>query len=268
VDCKLLLFDLDGTLLNSERRVRESTVALLAELMDQGVLVGLATGRTLWSALPFAERVGANGPLILFNGGMVWDPVKSKPIFERLLPREDALAALAIAAELEIYVNLYLGDKVAISHRSTTSRESEAKDGVPQTVVGDLVDYCTADPFKIMLIDEAGDFDAFEERFRAVAETPCTLVRSEPNYLEILPPGVCKGTALGAIESESGISAGEVIAFGDGLNDLELLEASGCGVAMGNALEAVKQGADLVIGDCDSTAIEDFLRGRFQGLGP
>ena len=135
-----------------------------------------------------------------------------------------------------------------------------AKDGVPHTVVGDLMAYCTGDPYKVLLIDEAGDFDEFKTRFRAVAKTPCTLVHSEPTYLEVLPAGVCKGSALPAVEKHTGIPAARIAAFGDGLNDLELLEASGCGVAMGNALDPVKECADRVIGDCDSDAIERFLR--------
>lgn len=265
---ELLLFDLDGTLLDSSRRIRASTLALLAELMDEGVRVGLATGRSLRSALPFAEQLQPNAPLILFNGGLVWDPLTSTAVFERGLPREDAHLALRIAADLGIHANLYQGAEIAIAQESQTSRESEEKDGVPHIVVGELVAHCTTDPHKILLIDESGLFTGFKERFRAVAKTPCTLVRSEPTYLEVLPAGVCKGSALPAVEAHVGIPASQVIAFGDGLNDAELLAACGCGVAMGNALEAVQELADVVIGDCDSDAIERFLRGRFRGGEP
>ena len=256
----LLLFDLDGTLLNSQRRIPESSLATLKEWMAQGAQVGLATGRSLRSALPYAQAIHANGPLILFNGGLVWDPIASAPIAQQLLPRDDAVSALSIATELGIHANLYLGDPIAIAQSSPTSRESEVKDGVPHTVVGDLVVYCTGDPYKVLLIDKSGDFDAFKAQFRAVAKTPCTLVHSEPTYLEVLPAGICKGSALPAVEEHTGIPARRIMAFGDGLNDLELLEVSGCGVAMGNALDPVKERADVVIGDCDSDAIERFLR--------
>ena len=174
--------------------------------------------------------------------------------------RDDAIAALSIATELGIHANLYLGAPIAIAQRTPTSRESEVKDGVPHTVVGDLKAYCTGDPYKVLLIDEAGDFDEFKMRFRAIAKTACTLVHSEPTYLDVLPAGVCKGSALPAVEKHTGIPAARIAAFGDGLNDLELLEASGCGVAMGNALDPVKECADRIIGDCDSDAIERFLR--------
>jgi Cof subfamily protein (haloacid dehalogenase superfamily) len=259
----LLLFDLDGTLLNSQRHIPDSTRAVLKEWMDRGKQVGLATGRSLRSALPYAQSIDANGPLILFNGGLVWDPVASSPIAQKLVPREDAVSALGIAAELGIHANLYLGDTIAIAHASATSRESEGKDGVAHTVVGDLGSFCTGEPYKVLLIDEAGQFEDFKARFRAAAKTPCTLVHSEPTYLEVLPAGVCKGSALPAVEEHTGIPASRIMAFGDGLNDIELLTASGCGVAMGNALDPVKERADVVIGDCDTDAIERFLRDHF-----
>jgi Cof subfamily protein (haloacid dehalogenase superfamily) len=259
---KLLLFDLDGTLLDSSRSIRQSTLTLLTQLMAQGVQVGFATGRALRSALPYAEQLRPNGPLILFNGGLVWDPLAKRPIFERRLPRADAHAALSIAAELNIHANLYLDDEIAISHPSPTSLQSEVKDGVPHTIVGDLVAYCAGDPYKVLLIDEQARFEEFKRRFRAVAGSPCTLVHSEPTYLEVLPAGVCKGAALPPIEAHTGIAANQVMAFGDGLNDIELLTACGCGVAMGNALEAVKQCADAIIGDCDTDAIERYLRSQ------
>ena len=256
---ELLLFDLDGTLLNKQRRIPDATRAVLKEWMARGGQVGLATGRSLRSALPFAQAIDANGPLILFNGGLVWDPIASVPIAQQLLPQEDAVVALSIAAELGIHANLYLEDNIAIAHQSATSRESEVKDGVAHTVVGDLAAFCTDDPYKVLLIDETGKFEDFKARFRTVAKTPCTLVHSEPTYLEVLPAGICKGAALPAVEKHTGIPASRIMAFGDGLNDLELLEASGCGVAMGNALDPVKERADVVIGDCNTDAIERFL---------
>ena len=85
--------------------------------------------------------------------------------------------------------------------------------------------------------------------------------------MELLPAGVCKGAALDAVAAHYGITAERVVAFGDGKNDIELLERAGLGVAMGNAHPELAAVADVVIGHHDTDAISDFLRGRFEARG-
>jgi hypothetical protein len=198
---------------------------------------------------------------------MVWDVPRAAPVHEALLPLHDALAVLRIAAELAIHTNLYVGEELLIAQRSAISLESERKDGVPHTVVGALAPWLearAAQPYKLLLIEEQGAFDELERRARAALRSECTLVRSEPTYLEVLPPGVCKGAALDAVERCYGIAPSRVVAFGDGLNDVELLERAGLGVAMGNAHPGLAAIADVVIGTHATDAIADFLRDGFD----
>ncbi len=259
---RLLLFDLDGTLLGPTRSVSEENARALQRAMDLGIRVGFATGRSLRSARPWIEELDPTGPLILFNGGMVWDLATERPLLERRLPRADALAALEVVAELGVHANLYLGRAIAIGRSSQTAKTSEIKDGVPHTVVGDLVahlDQQDSDPFKILCIDESGGIEALADRLGPVLSCGSVLVNSEPSYLEVLPPGVSKGAALSVVESHTGISQGEIIAFGDGLNDTELLEQCGVGVAMGNAHPRLRECADVVIGSHETDAIAGFL---------
>lgn len=264
MDVRLLLFDLDGTLLGPGRRVSEANARALRSAMDRGIQVGFATGRSLRSASPWVEALRPTGPLILLNGGMVWDVSARRPLLERHLPRADARAALAVAAELGVHANLYLGERIAIAHGSETARRSEVKDGVPHTVVGDLVahlDGQSDDPFKVLCIDETGGIGALADRLRQVLEFGSVLVHSEPTYLEVLPPGVSKGAALSVVTEHTGIAPRDMIAFGDGLNDMELLAAVGRGVAMENAHPRLRDCADVVIGSHDTDAIAAFLAG-------
>ena len=264
---RLLLFDLDGTLLGPTRRVSEENARALQRAMDRGIRVGFATGRSLQSVRPWIEELNPTGPLLLFNGGMVWDVVTERPLLTRLLPRADALAALEVVAELGVHANLYLGEDIAIARRSETSQTSEAKDGVPHTVVGDLVTHLerqAEDPFKILCIDESGGIDALADCLRPVLSCGSVLVNSEPTYLEVLPPGVSKGAALSVVEEHTGISPDQVIAFGDGLNDIGLLQSSGLGVAMENAHPRLRACADLVIGSHETNAIATLLAERLR----
>jgi len=265
VAVRLLLFDLDATLLGPDRQVSPANAEALSSAMDAGIGVGFATGRVRRSVEPWIEEIRPDSPLILLNGGMVWDPMTARVLGEHRLPPSDARAALEVIADLGVHANLYLGEEVAIARPSATSRRSELKDGVPHSEVGDLLGYLQEradDPFKILCIDESGGIELLAERLRPVLANGSVLVRSEPTYLEVLPPGVCKGSALSVVCEHTGVPPSDVVAFGDGLNDLELLQACGLGVAMANAQPRVRDCADVVIGANDTDAIAAFLADR------
>jgi Cof subfamily protein (haloacid dehalogenase superfamily) len=264
---KLLLFDLDGTLLTEDRQVSERNRRMLGALMSSGLRVGLATGRPLLSAEPYARAIAANGPMILFNGARVWDPLARKYVFSENLSRAEALRALEMASGLpDTHLNLYVDDQILIAKRTPLSIESEEKDGVPHTIVGDLHAWLSArtlDPIKLMLIAEPGVLEPFAERFRQTSDGSTNLIRSERTYLEFTRKGVSKGAALAGVLGHYGLGGSEVIAFGDGLNDIELLQACGLGVAMENAHPGLKKVASRVIGHHSTPAISEFLAQTF-----
>jgi Cof subfamily protein (haloacid dehalogenase superfamily) len=263
----LVLFDLDGTLLSETRSILSENCSALERLVRSGVKVGLATGRTYRSARPYAEMIAANGPLILFNGARVWDCSKGEYTYRRDLPREEALIALELAREVDGgHVNLYVGDDILIESRTPRSIESEEKDGVPHTVVGDLTEFLLnsrENPVKIMLIAEPEQLEAFALKFRARSKGAAELIRSELRYLEFTGRGVNKGSALGEALRGLGIPKERVISFGDHLNDVEMLLGSGLGVAMENAHSGLKAIAHRVIGPHTGGAIRLFLEETF-----
>ncbi len=266
----LVLFDLDGTLLDPERRVRPANKRAFNKLRELGVRVGFATGRSPVSVGPFVQELDPTGPLILFNGCMVWCCERRAPVCTHHLHRDDALAALRVVTEARVHCNLYIGDRLFVAERSATSLDSERKDGVPHEAVGSLPEFlerCEEAPIKLLMIREGGDFTALLPALRAALRNPCTLVNSEPTYLELLPPGVCKGGGLDVIAREFGIPPARVLAFGDGRNDLELLQHAGMGVAMGNAHPDLQQAADRIIEGNDSDSIAALLTEVFFGAG-
>lgn len=260
---QLVLFDLDGTLLDPVRDIRPATLAVIEALKARGIRVGVATGRTPRSATQYVERVAPTGPNIHFNGAMVWDMDRGAASYTASLPRADAIRAVEVAAAHEVHVNAYVGVDVWIAAESQTSRNSAEKDSLPHTVVGDLGAHIRAEEavvVKLMMIDEVRPVMRLVEPLRAVLEQDCTLVNSEPEYLEMLPPGVSKGSALGEIERLYGIPVAAMMAFGDRHNDLAMLRQAGVGVAMGNGHPDVQAAADHVIGTNDTDAISEFLR--------
>ena len=261
---RLVLFDLDATLLDSRRQIGDENVRAIARLTTAGVRVGLATGRPPLSVAPYVERMRPNAPLVHFNGAMVRDFGSSRVIFERTLDRDAAAGCIALARAHGFHVNLYMGSQIWIDSPSATSRESEVKDGVPHRVMRELVAALRSSsvaPTKLLCIGPPEGIAPLTAAVRAAHGDAVTLVNSETTYLEVLPPGCSKLEAARALATHLSISIDEVMAFGDNLNDLELLTGCGLGVAMGNSHPEVLARVATHIGHHDSDAIAGFLDG-------
>jgi Cof subfamily protein (haloacid dehalogenase superfamily) len=242
---RLCYFDVDETLVDSGRSIPQKLEDALSRCHRQGIRLSLATGRKYDSARPYAQVIGANAPLILYNGARIQEPETGEILYDKKLDLEEAVAGLRLVKEHGLHVNLYLDDVIYIERETAVSRESAGKDGVVQEPVGDLVAFLKARPTKLLIIgpgeklmDLWADFDKQPHQSE--------VVRSEPTYLEILPAGVSKGAALKEVSRITGVPLSAIAAFGDSNNDIEMLKAAGLGVAVGNALSNLKAVADYV----------------------
>ena len=261
----LIYFDVDETLVDRERRLLPGTVSALARARRLGARLGLATGRMLASARPYAEAIEAGAPLILYNGCRVQAPLTGEVLYSRELPLALARSALEILRGFDIHCNLYAGDSLYIDSITPRAVASMKKDGVEAEPVGDLVSFLQEDPVKLLLIGDGEELERFREEY--TRHLPGLgrpeLVRSEPTYLEILPAGASKGDALDRISAMTGVPLSRIAAFGDSYNDMEMLEFAGLGVAMGNSPDDVKARADVVTDtnerDGISKAMEEYI---------
>jgi len=217
------------------------------------------------SARPYAKRIKADAPLILYNGARIQDPTAGWMLFSAQLPRHQAVRGLWLARPFDVHVNLYLGESIYIERVSEISQESARKDGVAQIPVGDLGRFLEGqpdDPVKLLLIGPGKRLDALAAAYRAGGPGPGDLphlVRSEATYLEIQPPGVAKGTGLVRVCQVLGSPPAAAIAFGDNLNDLEMIQAAGLGVAMGNSHADLKRAARIVAPSNDEDGVAAVL---------
>ena len=266
---RAVYFDVDGTLVDSQRRLHPATVATLHALGDLGIRRGLATGRAFPSAAPYARALAADAPLVLYNGARVVEPASGAVLAARDLPLEHARRALELAAAHDLHVNCYLHDRLYVARLGRRAKASVAKDGLDAEPVGDLLAFLERDPVKLLLIGLAPACDAFKAALEAACAglpAPPLVVRSEPEYVEVLGHGAHKGSGLLRACAAAGLEPAQVVAFGDGLNDLELLEAAGLGVAMGNAHPEVRARAERVIGHHDTDALAVALAEIFDLL--
>ncbi|CAB1129348.1 putative Sugar phosphatase YidA [Candidatus Hydrogenisulfobacillus filiaventi] len=249
VRVELLALDLDGTAAGYDGRVSPRVLAAVHAARRQGVTVVLASGRMLASVRPFWRQFGLGaGYCIAYNGAMVAAMPEARPVLEAHLPSDPARRLAQAAVGAGLVVQAYVGDELWISEDDARAREYIAVNRIPGRLMPPpaLWGWPTP-PIKLLL---QGDDDALAG-YRAEAEPVAAaaglrVVRSHPHYLEILPGGAGKGEALAAVAARLGIPARAVLAIGDAENDLDMIRWAGIGVAMGQALPAVRAAADWV----------------------
>jgi hypothetical protein len=267
VPYRLVVADLDGTLRSRALGVTEGVRVAVARAQAQGVRVCVATGRMWKSAAPWVRLLGADPPVILYNGGQVLDFTAGRILYERRLPRDVARHVLTVLRrDPTAQIHLYLNDRVYVERPDPLTDAYAADDGVQVDLVPALEQLLAEDPFKLLVI---GTPERMSALGGAVREDGVAVhaVQSEPTYLEILPAGVSKGRALEAMLETLGIAPREVVAVGDNWNDLEMLEVAGLGVAMGHAPAGVRARAAAVCGTSEEEGFREVIE-RFVLEGP
>lgn len=256
---RLLVADIDGTLVNAAREITPPVRAAVAAAQVHGVRVCLATGRIWPSAKRFVEDLGADPPVILYNGGLVYDFVRDEVWFRRTLPLAQARDVLRLLRRHPaVQPHLYVNDHVYVPAMTDATATYQRKDSLRAEPVGDLAGWLTVDPMKILIIGERPALEAVVHDLDALPY-PVNHVFSETIYLEVLPPGVDKGTALQAVAERLGLRREEIIAAGDNLNDLAMIEYAGLGVAMANAPEALRARADFVAPSNNDHGLQEVI---------
>lgn len=237
---RLIASDMDDTLLNAEGIITPRTLRALRRAMDAGVSIVLASGRMLESTLPFAEQLSVNAPLIVYNGAMVYDFQQKRAIEMRTVPMEAARGICEMVESLGVYMQAYPGEGYFAAERTTYTGQYEASIKVNCGITGvPLSEWISSSQVKLLAIGEKEDTLKNIDKFRA-AFPEVSFMMSRPNYIEIVAKGVDKKDALEKAIASMGIAPGEVLAFGDGQNDVSMLNYVGLGYCVENASEGVK----------------------------
>lgn len=270
MDFDLVAFDMDGTLLTSSHDLLPSTRRGLAAIREAGARAMVASGRTVTGLQNKVRLLGLDpADLVLLgcNGGAVVDGATGRTLVHR--PLEPSLARELIAAGQDLPVTLLVphGGELHIEDPDSPWIRLEQRENALKIVVHDDLTQLPEPPLKVIF---AADPAVLAEIAPAVTRRfadRVTLARSAPFYLEANPPGVTKGDSLARYCRIAGIDLARVMAFGDQENDLTMLREVGLGVAMGNAIPAVKDAADLVTTSHNDDGIARVLAHHFPGVG-
>lgn len=247
---RLIVSDMDDTLLSPGGDVTERTLAALQAAIRAGALVTFASGRMVESATGWARQLGVNAPLILYNGGLVYDLETKKTISRIELPEETARAVLKFGEQLGVYMQAYPGENYYCveKNRFTANYANRVRVDACEIPKGEkLSDWISSGQMKLLVIGDAGDMPPVLEKFRKqFPDCGVEFFMSRPMYLEAVAEAVNKGSALRALAESLDIAPDEILAFGDGENDITMLEYAGHSYAVANAREDVLEKAKYI----------------------
>jgi len=265
---RLAVFDLDGTLLNSQMQIQPESVDAIGWVMKQGVSVMLASGRHQGAIFPYWKELDLELPAICSNGACLFDFNSNQPIRHTPLTKPQAFRILELLRKHQIKCMVYADDVMgfeSVSHHREQLRKWAAsldQDVQPKMLpVEDLENLIGAahhvwkfDTFS----DQLDSLKMFASEIAEIAELDCEW--SSEFAFDIIQRGNSKGARLIEWLAVQGLDRSEVIVFGDHYNDLSMFRVAGTTVAMANAVDSIQSVADWVTDSNDSSGIADALR--------
>ncbi|MFP4015549.1 MAG: Cof-type HAD-IIB family hydrolase [Halanaerobiales bacterium] len=262
---KMVVLDLDDTLLDKEHNISQATRNTLNKLKEMGVEIVVATGRMYCSALPYIKQLGLVGSMITYNGAYIKNVKRDEVIFHKPIDLEIAREILLAAEEAGLFTNIYIDDKLYVEE---TGRETELYkkiSGVDANPVGKLSKFIYDAPTKILIVEEDLEKNQYyRKQFKDKYGHKLEVTNSKAYFIEFMSKGVSKGNAIEVIAGEFNIELKETIAIGDSWNDLEMIQTAGLGIAMENAPDGVKTYADRIAGKHDDEGVSNVLKDIFN----
>lgn len=265
---KLVVLDLDGTLLQPDNTISSKTQEAIKECIKKEVCVTIATGRLFPSVLPFAKELNLKDPLITANGADIRNPKTNEQLFFRPIDSNTAKELMAFFRDKGWYIQSYVGDNLYVYERNKAALEYGALTFLEPIELKDKLFTLNESPTKLLSIAESPEEailirKAVQERFgkRIYAAV------SNQLFVDMAHPTVSKAKGVKILMDKMNITSKEMMAIGDSENDLPLFGMAGFSVAMGNARKEIQDRADAVTSpnyeDGVAAALERFV---LQGL--
>lgn len=267
---KAIALDLDGTLMDSSKKLPDKNKYAIQEAIDKGIAVILASGRPMFGVLPVAEKLKLNvrgGYILAYNGGNILDCKSGKIIYSRDIPYECVGSICETASEQGVYALTYFEDKIVSESDTDEYVIKEAFcNSAGIKVVNNLAEFVDYPVAKFLVVGEHSKLLPVQEKLKKLHGDVLDIFFSEDYFLEIVPKNVGKDSSLEALLKLLGIKREELIACGDAMNDVSMIKYAGLGVAMENAYPGIREYADYVAPSNDDSGvaavIEKFILAR------
>lgn len=243
---RAVALDMDGTLLDPEGRVTPAASDALRRLAALGVRIVLASGRMAPRVIPFADELGIPAAVVAYNGAEVWEKPGGvwRTIFTERISDTTRDEVYALCRARSLFLNVYSGGKLHGYHPSGDFSWSSHYEKYTQATYAAksdrLQDLPAADIAKLLIIESPVNRDLLFDDLSGPFAAHCRVLKSNPEYLEFVSLTTSKGAALEFWLRAQGLSACDLLAFGDAENDLEMLTLAGLGIAMGNCTQGLR----------------------------
>ena len=273
---KLIACDMDGTLLNSSKEIPQKNIEAVKRAKEAGILFVIATGRHDSMIKSYMDELEIEMPVISCNGAIVREPFTGRTFSTHPLSTEQMFAVIEACKETGADYHVYCRDTIygeqvsgKIPYYIEKNRQLPDREKVRIHTDPDyrkFISGCDEGFYKVLVLSDSPEgLKAAEEEIKS--KTGLEAAQSDSQLMDVMQKEISKAAALKDLCAELGIEIEETAAFGDQLNDLEMIRTAGLGVAMANAVDTVKEAADIVTSknNCDAgvaEAIDIILSGN------
>ncbi len=256
---KLIALDVDGTLINSEYQITESTIQTIKEIHRQGAHIVLCTGRGPSSTLPLLELLGIDGTVITHNGAVTVESVGSKLIHQFAFSMNELQPFVDYCRANTIHFDVNTAFEHYLEHLTDVEREMYKKYLVVPNQIDDVMTI-QADIVKISIYAESDVLDQLTLDWPQIGHPEVKIIRSGEFFIDVMHHAANKGNALRSLANNWGIQAEDILAIGNYYNDVEMLKFAGLGIAMDNSPVDMKNDADAITSSNDEEGVHQALQ--------
>ena len=265
---RLIVSDVDGTLVNTQKSITPETVRAIKIAMDKGIRVAIASGRAWNEMEDVIQKLPELRYFICTNGAVVMDKMKNKQLHREGFNKGEALKLLDNLLEYNVYTEAYMGASIFGTKASLPRVDYYIHEHIrpfllqTRTFVNDLRDHLEqfdTGPEKLQIFYGDEDMKQRVMKDLTAAKDYYDLLQSSEGNLEFVLPHTTKGSAVKALGETWGFTSDEIMTIGDSHNDLSMLKYAGISVAMGNADSLVKETANYITNDNDTNGLANAI---------
>lgn len=243
---KLMAVDMDGTLLNLESEITPFTLQTVKQAVEKGLIFTLCTGRPLQGVKRYVDQLGLDCPVITYNGAVIAHSTTGEILFSQTMDADEARRVYDLAREKQTMFIIWSQNRLYASEISEKTHFYEEITSTKATLIEDFGAVLDAGITKMLWYDDSDTLEKWIQELDDEGFAHTTFTKSRAYFLEFFSNKTSKAVAMEKLGEYYGISREEMIAVGDQTNDLPMIQYAGMGIAMGNAVDAVKAAADYI----------------------
>lgn len=258
---KMLVLDLDDTLLRDDYSISNRNKELLLKAQSQGVIVVLASGRPTPAMIKYAEELKLahfDSYMISFNGAVVTSMKNNEVLFETTLTQKEIHSLYDFSVDNNVHIITY-SNKGVVSETESEYIDIELKlTGIPHCKVGSFKNEITEPAAKCILLEHPDYLKTVEKKLKAERKD-LSVALSKPFFLEVMPQGIDKAASIDRLANMLDIKQSEIIAVGNAGNDLSMVKYAGLGIWVDNVSDDLRHEADFIVASNNNDGVAEVV---------